>query len=246
MHKRLKFLGCTTGPLTSLFSTNMAISETMMSSCNFPLSPPRYIYVADTRCFAVYVPNPLRCFNCQKFGHAQNNCKGQKVCARCASRGHDTTDCSSQLKCANCDGDHAAFSKDCPSWQREKKCSKSRRRLVCLLWRLGRLFDHRLHPEMDSPLQVETAASTKSTACKESEQLCWYTNRPDLARNNEPAPLNTFEKSVQTEPWYLACMGFPGMGISTKTLSPSWKVRKRARRSYQTGLGPHLHGVGTG
>jgi len=25
------------------------------------------------------------------------------------------------VKCANCDGDHAAFSKDCPSWQREQK-----------------------------------------------------------------------------------------------------------------------------
>jgi len=120
-------------------------------------SPPKHIYVTHFLRVpvAVYVPNPFRCFNCQKFGHAQNNCKGQKVCAHCATPGHDTKDCSSQLKYANCDGDHAAFSKECPWWQREKKCSKSRPRLGCLLWRLGRLFDHTLHPEMDSPLQQQ-------------------------------------------------------------------------------------------
>jgi len=32
----------------------------------------------------------------------------------------------------------------------------------------------------------------------------------------------------------LGMRGFPGMGISTRTLSPGWKVHKRARRSYQT------------
>jgi len=36
-----------------------------------------------------------------------------------------------------------------------RKCSKSRLRAGCLLWRLGRLFSHRLHSEMDSPLQQQ-------------------------------------------------------------------------------------------
>jgi len=53
--------------------------------------------------------------------HIQLNCKGQKVCVCCSTAGHDAKDCSNQLKCANCDGNHAAFSKECPSWQREKK-----------------------------------------------------------------------------------------------------------------------------
>ena len=36
--------------------------------------------------------------------------------------------------------------------EREKKCSKSRPRVGCLMWRLGRWFSHRQHPEVDSPL----------------------------------------------------------------------------------------------
>jgi len=84
---------------------------------------PKHIHVADFLRVhvAVCIPNPLRCFICQKFGHAQNNCKCQKVCACCSTAGHDSKDCSNELKCANCDGDHAAFSKECPSWLREKK-----------------------------------------------------------------------------------------------------------------------------
>ena len=116
---------------------------------------PKHIYVADFLRVpvAVYIPNPLRCFNCQKFGHAQNNCKGQKVCAHCATPGHDGKDCSSQLKCANCDGDHAAFSKECPLWQREKKVQQVKAESGVSFVEARRLFDHRLHPEMDSPLQ---------------------------------------------------------------------------------------------
>lgn len=31
----------------------------------------------------VYVPKPLRCFNCQRFGHIAGKCKEQRICARC-------------------------------------------------------------------------------------------------------------------------------------------------------------------
>nr|XP_042913717.1 uncharacterized protein LOC107457496 isoform X2 [Parasteatoda tepidariorum] len=30
-----------------------------------------------------YIPNPLRCFKCQRFGHATNNCRGKETCSRC-------------------------------------------------------------------------------------------------------------------------------------------------------------------
>jgi len=30
----------------------------------------------------LYIPNPLRCFNCQKFGHGQKTCTGREICAK--------------------------------------------------------------------------------------------------------------------------------------------------------------------
>ncbi|GBN19635.1 hypothetical protein AVEN_6789-1 [Araneus ventricosus] len=41
-----------------------------------------------------YIPNPLRCFKCQRFGHSKTSCRGTLTCARCAEVGHDSTDCT--------------------------------------------------------------------------------------------------------------------------------------------------------
>ena len=40
-----------------------------------------------------YIPNPQRCFQCQKFGHTENSCKGKAVCAGCGEEGHNLDDC---------------------------------------------------------------------------------------------------------------------------------------------------------
>ena len=40
-----------------------------------------------------YIPNPQRCFQCQKFGHTKNSCKGKAVCAGCGEEGHNLDDC---------------------------------------------------------------------------------------------------------------------------------------------------------
>ncbi|GFV77962.1 uncharacterized protein TNCV_1161 [Trichonephila clavipes] len=68
-----------------------------------------------------YIPNPLRCFKCQRFGHSQTACRGQLTCSRCASVGHVSSDCSLELKCVNCLQPHSADSKLCPKWKIEKE-----------------------------------------------------------------------------------------------------------------------------
>ena len=67
-----------------------------------------------------YIPNPQRCFECQKFGHTKNSCKGKAVCAGCGEEGHNLDDCQNEPKCVNCQGDHVAISRDCPKWKIEK------------------------------------------------------------------------------------------------------------------------------
>ncbi|XP_055936892.1 uncharacterized protein LOC129966489 [Argiope bruennichi] len=51
-----------------------------------------------------YVPNPLRCFKCQRFGHSKANCRGALTCALCAAAGHESNECSQKEKCVNCKG----------------------------------------------------------------------------------------------------------------------------------------------
>jgi len=67
-----------------------------------------------------YIPNPVRCFRCQKFGHGQRSCSGGVVCARCSEAGHTADGCQKELKCAGCGGPHMASSRECTKWKLER------------------------------------------------------------------------------------------------------------------------------
>lgn len=70
----------------------------------------------------VYIPNPRRCFKCQRYGHGTNGCRGKQTCAKCAGHDHLTDECKTkQFKCSNCDGPHAAYCRSCPKYKQEKE-----------------------------------------------------------------------------------------------------------------------------
>ncbi|KAG1663708.1 RNA-directed DNA polymerase from mobile element jockey [Nymphon striatum] len=55
---------------------------TIILTFNIP-EPPKSIKAAYLNVRVdKYIPNPLRCFNCQKFGHHQTSCKHEAVCGR--------------------------------------------------------------------------------------------------------------------------------------------------------------------
>ena len=70
-----------------------------------------------------YIPNPLRCYNCQMFGHHEQKCTKSAVCKKCGESGSDHVElsCNKPPKCANCNGNHPADSRDCIAWKREKE-----------------------------------------------------------------------------------------------------------------------------
>ena len=67
-----------------------------------------------------YIPNPMRCHGCHRYGHGQATCRRPAACYKCGSTDH-TQDCSGQAKCINCGGAHPASSKECPVWAIEKE-----------------------------------------------------------------------------------------------------------------------------
>ena len=58
-----------------------------------------------------FIPNPLRCYKCQRFGHHKFNCRRNATCARCGEEGHEDSSCSQPEKCINCQDSHSAYSK---------------------------------------------------------------------------------------------------------------------------------------
>ena len=70
-----------------------------------------------------YIPNPLRCYKCLRFGHHQDLCTWLPVCGRCGEYGIHNK-CQKDYKCANCRGNHGAVSRDCKVWKKEKEFTK--------------------------------------------------------------------------------------------------------------------------
>ena len=68
-----------------------------------------------------YIPTPMRCYKCHRYGHGKEYCKKTSaVCVRCGKTGHPEADCSADPFCINCRGDHPASSKSCPKFLEEQ------------------------------------------------------------------------------------------------------------------------------
>jgi hypothetical protein len=72
----------------------------------------------------VYIPNALRCYKCQRYGHGTSTCTNRSHCFRCGDDTHEGSDCKLAPKCINCSGQHMASSKECPVWIRESKITR--------------------------------------------------------------------------------------------------------------------------
>lgn len=85
-----------------------------------------------------YVPAPLRCFKCQKFGHSAARCKSERDICVCGYQSHSPNPCPSPPKCPNCEGPHSSVSKDCIEYKIEKEIQKMKTELKDLTFRQAR------------------------------------------------------------------------------------------------------------
>ena len=71
-----------------------------------------------------YIPKPMRCFKCQKFGHKGQKCRSRAdICVRCGAK-EKHTNCDKPPKCSNCMGDHAASDRSCAEYQKNQNILK--------------------------------------------------------------------------------------------------------------------------
>lgn len=95
-------------------------TNTFILTFNKP-APPKHITAAYMRITVdMYIPNPLRCYQCQRYGHSKASCSHPAACARCGKQDHTDDNCHEPEQCVNCKGTHTAYSKQCPEWQRQR------------------------------------------------------------------------------------------------------------------------------
>lgn len=60
-----------------------------------------------------YIPPPMRCYKCQRYGHTAKICNGKQRCGRCGGE-HSYGECGEKpIRCCNCGGDHTAAYAGC-------------------------------------------------------------------------------------------------------------------------------------
>ena len=73
-----------------------------------------------------YIPNPMRCFKCQNYGHTQVYCnKFMQICSICSDQ-HSSDNCPNKEnpKCPNCGESHNAGYKKCIKYQEVRNVLK--------------------------------------------------------------------------------------------------------------------------
>ncbi|XP_046391565.1 uncharacterized protein LOC124159700 [Ischnura elegans] len=68
-----------------------------------------------------FIPAPMRCFQCQRYGHIATRCEGKAICPRCGLDAHGDSSCPKGPQCVNCEGAHPAYSLKCPKMLEDRK-----------------------------------------------------------------------------------------------------------------------------
>ena len=80
--------------------------------------PPGIVYIGYTRfCTTIYIPKPIRCNHCHKYGHTKNCLNHQVICSYCGGK-HIYEEChkikeQNESYCINWKGNHSAAYREC-------------------------------------------------------------------------------------------------------------------------------------
>ena len=81
--------------------------DTFLITFSSPTPPPSLKIGIFGMKVDMFIPNPIRCFKCQKFGHGTKQCRSTvQKCFKCAEDGHQGNECDKAVKCANCGEAH--------------------------------------------------------------------------------------------------------------------------------------------
>ena len=97
-------------------------TNTYILTFNSPTTPKEIKIGYINEKIETYIPNPLQCYECQKFGHHVSVCNGHTICGKCGEQepNHTTIKCNLNNRCANCGEDHPSYTRSCPAWIKEK------------------------------------------------------------------------------------------------------------------------------
>ena len=146
----------------------------------------------------MYIPNPLQCYACFKYGHHERSCKlygGDELCRRCGITGvtHDESRCTNEVKCVNCGEAHPFTSRSCKIWKKEKE-------VVTIKYKEGLSFpEARKIVEARYKLSFSTVLKTSKASSIELKDAQTQTNEATVQTVTPQKPNESNVKTLQKQ-----------------------------------------------
>ena len=149
----------------------------------------------------MYIPNQLRCYQCQFFGHHEHKCGRQAVCANCGLPEHcPYGQCQRPARCANCLGDQPANSKRCPTREKEKifniKCEQNIT-FPEARKQFDQIIDVRTYANADKPSTCNKQTQTEDKETQTDDNITEYKKQTPSEKNKQKAKKNYFISSTR-------------------------------------------------
>ena len=119
-----------------------------------------------------YIPNPMRCKQCQLLGHTQKRCKNNPSCDGCNLPRHNPEKCTRSM-CANCMEEHSSSDKKCPKFIQAKAILKIKAEEYCSMSEARKRYKE-LNPINITTLSNSFASMAKSAQTNNNNQ-----NKPE-------------------------------------------------------------------
>ena len=155
-----------------------------------------------------YVPNPLRCFKCQLYGHHKDRCSKPAVCANCGQI-HTENPCPNPPFCINCKETHPASDRNCKTWKTEKEILAVRNRMKISHPEARKIVAARTPKDKSyaATLKIQTAnastqtdASTNTPFIFQGNSKVVSTNKPKATDSQNTQPLFVSSQSQTSQP----------------------------------------------
>lgn len=147
-----------------------------------------------------FIPNPLRCFNCQQFGHGSRHCRRGACCVKCGLPAHEGSQCSSPQRCVNCGSEeHAASSNKCPKWQAEKRICEIKV-TQNISYRQAREVFAKQTPKISYATKLQTIPTVKKVSIAVQTMPLDSTMLKPLPARSDPTPTRSTEENAPVAP----------------------------------------------
>ena len=176
-----------------------------------PLAPPilpETVVVAFERIRVdVYIPNPLQCYFCLKFGHHENSCRSEKgYCYKCGNEAayECARQCDDPIKCKNCGEQHHAKSRKCSYWKKEKRTLEIKYKQNISFAEARQIVkeeENKIPPQSFASLfkNIDKQTKNKPIPCETRETQCNLADLPSLQTTIKSASKATEQSNKDTK-----------------------------------------------